>query len=52
MNSGKDTLSGTFVRTEDLTEEQEAAVESANESAPDPYVGPATSELQAGLHNA
>ena len=52
MNSGKDTLSGTFVRAEDLTEEQEAAVESANESAPDPYVGPATSELRAGDHNA
>ena len=52
MNSGKDALPGTPARTVDLTEEQEVAVEPADESASDPYAGPANSELRAGDHNA
>ena len=52
MNSKKDALPRTPARTVDLTEEQEVAVESADESASDPYVGPANSELRAGDHNA
>ena len=52
MNSGKDALPGTSARTVDLTEEQEVAIKPEDESASDPYVGPANSELRAGDHNA
>ena len=52
MNSGRDTLSGAFGGNENLTEEQEGAVELESELRPDPHVGPANSELRAGDHNA
>ena len=52
MNSKKDALPRTPARTGDLTEEQEAAVESAAEAASDPCVGPANSELRDGDQNA
>ena len=52
MNSIKGNLSGNFVRTEDLAEEQEVAANSPDESASDPSAGPANSELRAGDHNA
>ena len=52
MNSIEGNLSGNFVRTEDLAEEQEVAAKSPDESASDPSAGPANSELRAGDHNA
>ena len=52
MSPKKDALPGAPARTVDLAEEQEVAVEPADESASDPYAGPANSELRAGDHNA
>ena len=45
-------MSGAFGGNENLTEEQEGAVELESELRPDPHVGPANSELRAGDHNA
>ena len=52
MSPKKDALPGAPARTVDLAEEQEVAVEPADESASGPCAGPASSELRAGDHNA